>query len=124
MLMQPGQTDGKWINLGGDFAGSVVVLLEKRSLAIFGLTPQGKVLTAEWDPQEQEEVRWQTIDGKPFSFLYAGKDNGTTHLIGLTADPQILALSRQHEPWSDRWTSLGTLDDVHIENTDTTTEMV
>ncbi|MBU1822775.1 MAG: hypothetical protein KKG00_14870, partial [Bacteroidetes bacterium] len=123
MLMQPDQSEGRWIDLGGDFAGSVVVLPEKRSLDIFGLTPEGRVLTAEWQPQSQEEVAWQALEGEPLAFLYAGKENGSTHLIGLTADRQVLALSREDSYWDARWTPLGTLDDVDMEDIDTPAEV-
>lgn len=124
MLMQPDQGEGRWINLGGDFAGSVVVLPKRRSVAIFGLTPGGKVLTAEWYSEAQEDVSWQTLEGEPFGFLYAGEENGTTHIIGLTPDRQVFALSCEEGQWAARWTPLGTLDDVDMEDTDTTAEMV
>lgn len=121
MLLPCDLMEGTWIKLGGNFAGSVVVVPGRRSVDLFGLTSEGNVLTAEWHPESQEELSWQSLEGEPFIYIYAGEEDTSTHVIGLTAERRVFSISREDDQWTSGWISLGTLDDVNMEEAETTT---
>ena len=104
----------RWTELGGAFVGRVIALPKEDGVEIFGLTADGDIQTAIWKPESKELLSWKSLKGEPFNFFYVGEEEGSTHVIAVTANRQVHLLSRVKKLWSRRWASLGNLDNVEI----------
>jgi hypothetical protein len=116
MMLERNSVRDQWTDLRGAFVGRIVALPKKNGVEIFGLTPEGDIQTATWQPGSQDGLLWRSLEGEPFVFIYAGEEDGSTHVIAVTRDRRVRVLSRENEHWPTCWVSLGTLDSVNWMN--------
>ena len=109
---------GKWVDLGGNFAGAVTVLAGRSGVEIFGVTPDGLAQTARWRPGAARPPAWSPL-GRP-GYGRSGRETRFRHVdvaghgsramaIALTTDRQLLTLTAS-EGWSGAWKDQGSLD--------------
>lgn len=115
MFFQCDFSKSKWVNLGDRLSGVIKIISQKHDLDIFNLSSEGTIFTAKWHPESAGELYWQSIDSVPFNYIFVDEEDEVLHIIGVSGDRQVHHLSRVHSQWSPRWTSLGTLDDLNME---------
>jgi hypothetical protein len=105
-------SDIQWHDLGGNFVGQVSAIATDEIIDLFGVTENGDVMTRSWRMSSHPTGEWHSLKAKNATHVAAFKDESGKHVVILTRDRLLLAISDQGSDFSKPWRSVGTLDNA------------
>jgi hypothetical protein len=109
-----GTDRGRWIELGGNFAGPIAAHATRREIELFGVTSEGQPQGGSWRIGSRRKPEWAMLGrglGKTrLRHVDVLNQHGQIQLLALAEDRRLLTLTHSGRSWSGTWKDHGSLD--------------
>jgi len=109
-----GTDRGRWIELGGNFAGPIAAHATRREIELFGVTPEGQPQGGSWRIGSSRKPDWAMLGRGLGKIRLRHADvlnqHGQIRLLALAEDRRLLTLTPNGRSWSSTWKNHGSLD--------------
>jgi hypothetical protein len=109
-----GTDRGRWIELGGNFAGPIAAHATRREIALFGVAPDGQPQGGSWRIGSSRKPDWAMLGrglGKTrLRHVDVLNQHGQIQLLAMAEDRRLLTLTPSGRSWSGTWKDQGSLD--------------